>query len=108
MTPKEFFKLAEEHGAEMVDLKFTDFLGAWQHCSYPIDTWDEGTFEDGVGFDGSSIRGWQGIHESDMLAVPDASTARVDPFFARPTISVLANIVDPVTREDPGPTSRSS
>ena len=70
MTPKEFFKLAEEHGAEMVDLKFTDFLGAWQHCSYPIDTWDEGTFEDGVGFDGSSIRGWQGIHESDMLAVP--------------------------------------
>ncbi len=100
MTPKEFFKLAEEHGAEMVDLKFTDFLGAWQHCSYPIDTWDEGTFEDGVGFDGSSIRGWQGIHESDMLAVPDASTARVDPFFARPTISVLANIVDPVTRED--------
>ena len=47
MTPKEFFKLAEEHGAEMVDLKFTDFLGAWQHCSYPIDTWDEGTFEVG-------------------------------------------------------------
>ena len=100
MTPKEFFKLAEEHGAEMVDLKFTDFLGSWQHCSYPTDTWDEGTFKDGVGFDGSSIRGWQGIQESDMLAVPDASTARMDPFYARPTISVLANIVDPVTRED--------
>jgi glutamine synthetase len=53
MSAKEFFKFAEKHGAEMVDLKFTDLLGSWQHCSFPIDTWDEGTFEDGVGFDGS-------------------------------------------------------
>ncbi|MGH7340505.1 MAG: glutamine synthetase beta-grasp domain-containing protein, partial [Candidatus Rokuibacteriota bacterium] len=100
MTPKEFFKLAEKHGAEMVDLKFADLLGTWQHCSFPIDTWDEGTFEEGVGFDGSSIRGWQGIHVSDMLALPDAATAKIDPFFARPTISVIANIVDPVTHEN--------
>ena len=99
MTPKEFFDYAKKHGAEMVDLKFTDLLGTWQHCSYPVDTWDEDTFKNGVGFDGSSIRGWQGIHMSDMLAVPEASTACIDPFFARPTVSVLANIVDPVTKE---------
>ena len=84
----------------MVDLKFTDLLGTWQHCTFPIDTWDEGTFKDGVGFDGSSIRGWQGIHMSDMLAVPDPDTAVMDPFFAEPTVSVIANIVDPITKED--------
>ena len=100
MTPKDFFEFAKEHGAEMVDLKFADLLGTWQHCSYPIETWDAETFEDGLGFDGSSIRGWQGIHMSDMLAVPDASTAALDPFFAKPTVSVIANIVDPITRED--------
>lgn len=100
MTPKDFFAFAQENDAEMVDLKFADLLGTWQHCSFPIETWDEGTFEDGVGFDGSSIRGWQGIHQSDMLAVPDASTAKLDPFFERPTVSVIADIVDPETRKD--------
>jgi len=100
MTPKEFFEYAKKQGADMVDLKFTDLLGTWQHCTFPVDTWDEGTFEDGVGFDGSSIRGWQGIHMSDMLAVPDADTVCVDPFFAKPTVSVLANIVDPITRQE--------
>jgi glutamine synthetase len=100
VTPKDFFAFAEKHGAEMVDLKFTDLLGTWQHCSFPIDTWDESTFEDGVGFDGSSIRGWQGIHQSDMLAVPDAATVKLDPFFARPTVSVIADIVDPETHDD--------
>ena len=100
MTPKEFFEFAKKNGADMVDLKFTDLLGTWQHCTFPADTWDEGTFEEGVGFDGSSIRGWQGIHMSDMLAVPDADTAAMDPFFDHPTVSVIANIVDPVTRED--------
>ena len=100
MNPKEFFEFAKKHNSEMIDLKFTDMLGTWQHCSFPTDTWDADTFVDGVGFDGSSIRGWQGIHVSDMLAVPDASTARLDPFFKEPTISVIADIVDPVTRED--------
>ena len=99
MTPKAFFEFAKKHGAEMVDLKFTDLLGTWQHCSFPLEVWDEGTFEEGVGFDGSSIRGWQSIHVSDMMAVPDASTACIDPFFAEPTVSVIADIVDPVTRE---------
>jgi glutamine synthetase len=100
MTPKEFFDFAKKHGAEMVDLKFTDLLGTWQHCSFPIETWDEGTFKEGVGFDGSSIRGWQGIHVSDMMAVPDPDTTCLDPFFAKPTVSVIANVVDPITRED--------
>jgi len=100
MTPEEFFALAKKHGAEMVDLKFTDLLGTWQHCSFPIETWDESTFEEGVGFDGSSIRGWQGIHVSDMLAIPDPNTGQMDPFFAEPTISVIANIVDPITHEE--------
>lgn len=100
MTPKDFFAFAEKNGAKMVDLKFTDIFGTWQHCSYPISTWDESTFEDGVGFDGSSIRGWQTIDSSDMLAVPDASTVKMDPFFKQPTVSVLADIVDPITKED--------
>jgi len=100
MTPKEFFAFAKEHKAEMVDLKFTDLLGSWQHCSFPIETWDADTFKEGVGFDGSSIRGWQAINVSDMLAVPDPSTGVIDPFFKEPTISVIADIVDPITGED--------
>jgi glutamine synthetase len=100
MTPDEFLALAKKHQAEMVDLKFVDMLGSWQHCSFPIDLWDADVFKEGLGFDGSSIRGWMGIHESDMLAVPDADTGCIDPFFARPTISVIANIVDPVTGKD--------
>jgi len=99
MTPKEFFEFAKENDAEMMDLKFVDMLGTWQHCSYPIATIDESVFEEGLGFDGSSIRGWQEIHQSDMMAVCDPSTAVIDPFFAKPTVSVLADIVDPETRE---------
>ena len=99
-TPKEFFEFAKKHGADMIDLKFTDLLGTWQHCTFPTETWDEDTFKNGVGFDGSSIRGWQGIHVSDMLAVPDPTTGCIDPFFAEPTFSVIADIVDPITHED--------
>lgn len=99
MTPKEFFDFCKKHNAEMIDLKFVDLLGTWQHCSYPIDVWDEGTFEEGLGFDGSSIRGWQGIHMSDMIAIPDPDTTQLDPFFAEPTVSIIANVVDPITKE---------
>ena len=74
MTPREFFAFAKKHKAQMVDLKFTDLLGTWQHCSFPIETWSVGTFKEGVGFDGSSIRGWQAINVSDMLAIPDPNT----------------------------------
>ena len=97
MTPTEFFNFAKENGAEMVDLKFTDLLGSWQHCTFPLETWDEDTFKEGVGFDGSSIRGWQDIHMSDMVAIPDPSTVKIDPFFAKPTVSVIADVYDPVT-----------
>ncbi len=100
MTPKEFFEFAREAGAEMVDLKFCDLLGTWQHCSCPTVSWDEDIFVEGIGFDGSSIRGWQGIHVSDMLAIPDPDTAVIDPFFKEPTVSVLANIIDTVNRAD--------
>ena len=99
MTPKEFFQFAKENNAEMIDLKFCDLLGTWQHCSYPTDSLDESVFEDGLGFDGSSIRGWQTIEASDMLAIPDPDTALIDPFFEKPTVSVIADIVDPITRE---------
>lgn len=99
-TPADFFEYAKKHKSTMVDLKFVDLLGSWQHCTFPIETWDEDTFKVGVGFDGSSIRGWQGIHMSDMLAVPDATTTCLDPFFAKPTVSIIANIVDPITMED--------
>ena len=84
----------------MVDLKFTDLLGTWQHRSFPIETWSEGTFKDCVGFDGSSIRGWQAINVSDMLAIPDSATTVIYPFFAESTVRVIANIVDPETCED--------
>ncbi|MBX3436663.1 MAG: type I glutamate--ammonia ligase [Planctomycetaceae bacterium] len=98
-SPSDFFKFAKHCKAEQVDMKFCDMFGAWQHCSYPIETLDEGVFEDGFGFDGSSIRGWQAINESDMLAVPDAATTRLDPFFKEPTLSIIADIVDPITKQ---------
>lgn len=99
MTPKEVLAFAEEQGAKMVDFKFLDFLGTWQHFSVPIDELDENAFEDGYGFDGSSIRGWQPINASDMLVIPDPTTAVMDPFMAVPTLTLICNIVDPVTKE---------
>ncbi len=108
MNAREFFDFAEKQGAKMMDLKFCDMLGTWQHCSYPIETLDDKIFTDGLGFDGSSIRGWQEIHQSDMLAICDPTTAAIDPFFKEPTISVLANIVDPETREPYGKCPRTT
>jgi glutamine synthetase len=100
MTPKQVVEFMKENGAQMVDFKFMDFVGIWQHFSVPISEFDEDTFEDGVGFDGSSIRGWQPIHASDMLIVPDPETAKMDPFIAIPTLSLICNIVDPITKEN--------
>jgi glutamine synthetase len=77
-----------------------DFPGLWQHFTIPVDKLDEDVFEDGLGFDGSSIRGWQAINESDMLVVPQPETAAMDPFCEIPTLSMVCNILDPVTRED--------
>ena len=99
MNAKEVLAYAKKNEVVMVDLRFTDWPGTWQHCSYPISQIEEGTFEDGMGFDGSSIRGWQAINKSDMLMVPDPSTAFIDPFFEHPTMVLICDIVDPVTRE---------
>jgi len=99
MTPKEVFAMAKENEVKVVDLRFLDFPGVWQHFTVPISELEESSFEDGFGFDGSSIRGWQPIHASDMLVIPDADTARIDPFFEASTLVLIGNIVDPITRE---------
>ncbi len=99
MTPKDVLELAKEQGIKIVDLRFMDFPGLWQHFSVPVSELDEGSFEDGFGFDGSSIRGWQPINASDMLVIPDPSTAKIDPFYKDPTLVLICDIVDPVTRE---------
>jgi glutamine synthetase len=99
MTPKDAIKFAAENKAVMVDFKFLDFPGVWQHFSVPVDELKEEIFEDGLGFDGSSIRGWQAIHTSDMLIIPDPETAFMDPFTKFPTVSLICNIVDPITKE---------
>lgn len=99
MTPKDVLEMAKEKGARVVDLRFLDFPGVWQHFTVPLSELDESSFEDGYGFDGSSIRGWQEIHQSDMLVVPDPTTAKMDPFFEVPTLVLIGNIIDPITRE---------
>ena len=100
MTAKDILEFARENNAEMLDLKFVDMLGTWQHSCHPVSNLDAAALEEGMGFDGSSIRGWQDIHQSDMMAVPDPDSVMMDPFFEEPTVSVIANIVDPETRED--------
>jgi glutamine synthetase len=100
MTPREVLAMCREKEVKAVDLRFADFLGAWQHFTIPVQKLEEDTFEDGLGFDGSSIRGWQAINESDMLLVPVPDTAVVDPFATIPTLSIICNIQDPITRED--------
>jgi len=99
MTPEEVLKFAKENDVKMVDLKFTDFVGTWQHFSVPISELDEKSIREGFGFDGSSIRGWQAINESDMLVVPDPETAVIDPMIETPTLSLICNVIDPITRE---------
>ena len=100
MTPKEVLEFAKSKGVKMVDLKFMDMPGTWQHFGVPISQLNEDSFEDGYGFDGSSIRGWQPIHNSDMLVIPDPTTAQIDPFLTRvPTMTMICDIADPITKE---------
>ncbi|MEA3428602.1 MAG: glutamine synthetase beta-grasp domain-containing protein, partial [Thermodesulfobacteriota bacterium] len=99
MTPKQVLEIAKENEVKVVDLRFLDFPGVWQHFTVPMCELDEASFEDGFGFDGSSIRGWQPIHASDMLVIPDPSTAKMDPFFEVPTLVLIGDIADPLTRE---------
>lgn len=99
MNPKEVLKLCKEKNVKFVDFKFMDFPGTQQHLTVPVSELDEAAFEEGKGFDGSSIRGWQAIDQSDMLMMPDPATAMIDPFCDIPTLSIICNIVDPITKE---------
>jgi glutamine synthetase len=96
-TASDVQQLAKESSVKIVDLKFVDLPGVWQHFSIPAEDLDEDLFEDGIGFDGSSIRGYQQIHESDMLLVADPETAYVDPNLEIPTLSLICNVRDPIT-----------
>jgi glutamine synthetase len=99
MSPKEVLDLAKKNDARQLDLRFTDLPGLWQHVSYPISQMSEDSFTEGYGIDGSSIRGWAAINESDMLLMPDPATAMMDPFASVPTIVMVGDVIDPITRQ---------
>ena len=100
MTPQEVLKLCREKDIESVDIRFTDLLGTWQHITIPVSRLTDDVFEHGLGFDGSSIRGWQSIHQSDMLVVPQPETAFRDRFPQLSSLALIGNIVDPVSGDD--------
>ena len=100
LSPKDVVALIVKEKVEIVDLRFMDFPGLWQHFSVPAHVIEEDTFDKGLGFDGSSIRGWQAINESDMLVKPVASSAFIDPFFTAKTLVMICNISDPITGAD--------
>ncbi|MCC6419985.1 MAG: type I glutamate--ammonia ligase [Gemmataceae bacterium] len=100
MTPKEVLALIREKEVRAVDLRFMDFPGLWQHFTIPAEALTEATFEEGLGFDGSSIRGWKAINESDMLVIPVPETAFLDPFCRDATLTMICNIHDPITKEE--------
>ncbi len=106
MTPEEVLAFAEKQGAKFVDLKFIDLPGTWQHFAVPIRELEEETFVEGKAFDGSSLRGFQSINESDMLIIPDPETAVLDPFTAVPTLSLICDIAHPGPKGAKKPYSR--
>jgi glutamine synthetase len=99
MTPQEVLEFAKKNDVRQLDLRFTDLPGLQQHISYPISQLSEDTFEEGFGIDGSSIRGWAAINESDMLLIPDSTTATLDPFYEVPTLVMVSDVIDPITRQ---------
>ena len=98
-TPADVIKMAQEEGCEYIDFRFVDVPGTQHHFSSPVDMVDEGTFEEGLGFDGSSVAGFQSIDQSDMILLPDPTSAFVDPFFKRKTLAILCDVKDPITGE---------
>ncbi len=98
-TAADVIQMANEAGVKMVDLRFTDLFGTWQHFSLPARELSEELFEEGAGFDGSSIRGFQTIEESDMILIPDPDSAFIDPFLDVPTLVLIGDIYDPITRQ---------
>jgi glutamine synthetase len=107
MDAKAVLKYAEDHEAKFISVRFTDLVGAWHHLTFPVHELDEGSFEDGFGFDASSLRGWASIHESDMLLIPDSGRVWMEPFAEEPTLCLIANAVDPITKEGYGLDPRS-
>jgi glutamine synthetase len=99
MDAKTVLRFAIDEQVKFVDLRFTDLPGSWHHLTIPINQFNEDTFENGVGFDASSLRGWASINESDMLLVPNADRFCVDPFYEEPTLCMFANVVEPMTKE---------
>jgi len=97
MNAKEAIELGKKNGSVMVDLKFCDLIGKWQHFTVPFDRLCDASFEDGFGFDSSQVRGFQPVNQSDMLLIPDPTTAVMDPFLGHPTLSLECKVVDPVT-----------
>ena len=100
MTPKEVLAYCRENNVGAVDLRFTDFIGQWAHTTVPVSVFDESVFEKGIGFDGSSVAGWQRVDESDMLLLPQADSCFLDPFTDLPMLNMICNVVDPITFED--------
>ena len=99
MTPQEVLEYAKTNDALQLDLRFTDIPSLQHHVSYPINQLDESSFEEGFGMDGSSIRGWAAIHESDMLLIPDPTTAFMDPFAEVRTLVMYGDVKDPITKQ---------
>lgn len=99
-SAQDVLDLIQSENIVLVDIRFCDLFGQWQHFAIPVKQLDESSFRDGFGFDGSSIRGWKTIDQSDMLVVPDPDTAVVDPFYEHPTVSMIGNVVDPITKEE--------
>ena len=98
-TANDVAKLAKDAGVKIVDFRFIDLPGMWQHFSLPVEDLEDDLFSDGIGFDGSSIRGFQQIHESDMLLIADADTAVVDPVLQVPTLNIICDVQDPISRK---------
>src|ERR1700737_5548494 len=98
-NPKKVSERGEAEGVKVVDVRFIDLPGTWQHFSVPIGELEEDSFTDGLGFDGSSIRGFQAINESDMLLLPDPDSATIDPILRIPTMYLVCDVHDPITRE---------
>src|SRR5262252_2924490 len=99
MSPQEVLEFARKNGAKQLDLRFTDIPSLQHHVSYPLSELAEGSFEEGFGMDGSSIRGWAAIHESDMLLIPDPNFYLLDPFTEVATLVMVADVQDPVTKQ---------
>src|SRR5438874_5672553 len=95
-TASDVSKMIKDHEVKLVDFKFTDLPGSWQHFTTTLTEYNEEIFTEGLGFDGSSIRGWRAINTSDMHVVPDPTTARIDEYDAEPTLGLICTIVDPI------------